>query len=87
MYLILLPLWLFASWVLIIFWLPDPPPDWMGRILGVAGGIAGGFLFNMAFPVEHMSGVDAGATVLGAVIGAATLVSLNRLAGGKLAGG
>lgn len=79
-------LWVLASWVLIIFWLPDPPPDWMGRIAGLIGGVAGGYLFNMAWPVEHMTGVDAAATVVGAAIGAGTLVSVARMAmGGKTA--
>lgn len=87
MYLPIFLLWLLASWVLIIFWLPDPPPDWVGRIAGLIGGVAGGFLFNMAWPVEHMTGVDAAATVVGAVIGAGTLFSVARMAmGGKMAG-
>jgi len=87
MYLPIFLLWVLASWVLIIFWLPDPPPDWVGRIAGLIGGVAGGFLFNMAWPVEHMTGVDAAATVVGAFIGAGTLFSVARMAmGGKMSG-
>ena len=73
-------LWVLASWVLIHFWLPDPPPDWVGRIAGLVGGVAGGWLFNAAWPVEHMTGVDAAATVVGAAIGAGTLLSVTRMA-------
>lgn len=84
MYLPAILLWVLASWVLIHFWLPDPPPDWLGRIAALIGGVAGGWAFNAAWPVEHMTGVDAAATVVGAVIGAGTLVSLQRMAmGGK----
>lgn len=76
--------WVLASWVLIHFWLPDPPPDWVGRIAAIAGGVAGGWFFNASWPVEHMTGVDAAATMLGAVVGAGTLASVARLAmGGK----
>ena len=77
-------LWILASWVLIHFWLPDPPPDWISRIVAVIGGVVGGWLYNMAWPAEHMGGVAAAATVVGAVIGAGTAASVVRLAmGGK----
>ncbi len=82
----LILLWVLASWVLIHFWLPDPPPDWLGRILAVIGGVAGGWLYNMAWPAETMTGVTAAATVVGAVIGAGTLATAARVAmGGKMA--
>lgn len=70
--------WILASWVLIIFWLPDPPPNWLTRILGVVGGVVGGYLFNMAWP-------GAAESVIGVVVGAGVVVSIARLAKGGMA--
>ena len=77
----LILLWILASWVLIIHWLPDPPPDWMTCIIGIVGGVAGGYLFNMAWPGPAES-------VIGVVVGAGFVVSIMRMfMGGKMAKG
>lgn len=78
----LIVLWILASWVLLIIWLPDPPPDWMTRIIGIVGGVVGGYLFNMAWPG------GAAESVVGVVVGAGFVVSLMRMfMGGKMSKG
>lgn len=49
---------------------PPPPPDWLNRITGVVGGLAGGFAFNYVWPLrDSFTGVDVAATAVGAYIG------------------
>ena len=65
-----------APWVMMIFWLPDPPPDSWVRYLVVsvvaaAGAVLGGIIATNASS-DPMPGI------FGAVAGASALVGLTR---------
>ncbi|MEG4331708.1 hypothetical protein QUB40_07105 [Microcoleus sp. AT9_A2] len=51
---------------------PPPPPDPFReiafRLSGVAGGIAGGFLYSSAFPMQSLDAVNVGVTAFGAFL-------------------
>ncbi len=62
---------------------PDPTPGgrrvnpWIVKIVGVVGGLAGGWLFLQGWPVEGAwTGIDAAATAVGAWVGAVFLTQL-----------
>jgi uncharacterized membrane protein YeaQ/YmgE (transglycosylase-associated protein family) len=62
-----------------IFWLPDPPPDWVSKYLtvsiaGIAGAVLGGLLITRveSNPMPGISGIWA------ALAGASILVGLVR---------
>ena len=71
--------WALSSWALMrIFWLPDPPPDWIGRyitvsIAGILGGAGGGALVSRMVldPTPRVS-------IIGAFAGAMVLVGILR---------
>lgn len=52
---------------------PPPPPDPFGeipfRLVGAVGGIAGGFLYSSAFPMQSLDAVNVAATAFGAFLG------------------
>ncbi|HUI61379.1 MAG TPA: hypothetical protein VLX90_14210 [Steroidobacteraceae bacterium] len=66
--------WSLSSWAMMrIFWLPDPPPDWMGRYIvvnlaGIIGGMGGGALVSRivldSTPRVSIIGAFAGSMVL-----------------------
>ncbi|MEG3884549.1 hypothetical protein QT971_10100 [Microcoleus sp. herbarium19] len=51
---------------------PPPPPDPFReitfRLSGLAGGIAGGFLYSSAFPMQSLDAVNVGVTAFGAFL-------------------
>jgi hypothetical protein len=63
--------WGLSSWVLMrVFWLPDPPPDWLGRyvtvtVLGIAGAMAGGYAVSLVIsdPMPGIFGAAAAALI------------------------
>jgi hypothetical protein len=65
---------------------PPPPPDPFReiafRLAGVAGGIAGGFLYNSAFPMQSLDAVNVAATAFGAFLGGMLASDLAGLAMG-----
>ena len=69
-------------------WWPFPPPPpgpdpWYSKIAGVVGGLAGGWIYNLAWPMAaNVTGVDVAATAVGAFVGGAVLGDLVALAGG-----
>lgn len=67
--------------ILVIFTLPDPPPDPLGwavrTVAGGIGGILGAWLTHISM-AEPMTGIVA----LGAIAGAALLVGVARIFGG-----
>jgi len=57
-----------ATWVMMHIWLPDPPPNVMGRFIGIllagfVGGVVGGALVH---------GLDAGSNPMPGIFGAIT---------------
>jgi hypothetical protein len=57
-----------AIWVMIHIWLPDPPPNFTGRFIGIllaglVGGVVGGLLVH---------GLDAGSNPMPGIFGAIT---------------
>lgn len=66
-------------------WPPPPEPDpWWWRVLGVVGGLIGGWAFSSAFPAT--SGdmyMHAVASSLGALAGSIILQDLARMGMGK----
>ncbi len=64
---------------------PPPPPGdpWFSKIAGIVGGIAGGWLYNLAWPMgADVTSVAVAATAVGAFIGAVVLGDLVGLATG-----
>ena len=83
---------LFAFWALVGWcgtpwrrWPPSPPdPEpwrWMSMILGIVGGIIGGWLYLQVWPVIGvMTGIDVAATAVGALVGSVTLNNIYAIA-------
>jgi hypothetical protein len=70
-----------APWVMIIFWLPDPPPDSWGRyilvsVVAAAGAVVGGVIASYASS-NPMPGI------VGAIAGASAFVGVTRQLGRK----
>jgi hypothetical protein len=70
-----------APWVMMIFWLPDPPPDSWGRyvlvsIVAAAGALVGGVIASYASS-------DAIPGIFGAIAGASAFVGVARQFGRK----
>jgi uncharacterized membrane protein YeaQ/YmgE (transglycosylase-associated protein family) len=63
-------------------WPPPPPPDpwwFIDRVVGIVGGIIGGWLFTQAWPVgevEELVGLAAAASGVGAFVGSLILLDL-----------
>ncbi|MEG4092780.1 hypothetical protein [Microcoleus sp. Pol12B4] len=71
----LLMAWAIAGWCGTIPrgpWRFPPPPDPFReiafRLSGLAGGIAGGFLYSSAFPMQSLDAVNVGVTAFGAFL-------------------
>lgn len=65
---------------------PDPDPWWYG-LIGLVGGVAGGWLFSSAWPAGNVEpALYAAVTSLGAFVGGAVLQSIVGLARGGAAG-
>ena len=68
------------------WWPVPPPPDpdpWYMKIAGVVGGLAGGWLYDMAWPMgANVNSVGVAATALGAFVGGVVLGDLVGLARG-----
>ncbi len=64
---------------------PDPTPWWIIKILGVIGGVAGGWLFYQVWPPEQMTitGIYVAATGVGAYVGSAFLSDIYGLIKGR----
>lgn len=92
---------LFALWALVGWcgtpwprwwrWPPPPPPDpdpWIiYKIIGVAGGIAGGWIFTQVFkpqPDPWIPAIDAAATAVGALLGSRLLLDIYGLTRGGI---
>ncbi|HEV2490927.1 MAG TPA: hypothetical protein VGT03_14065 [Candidatus Acidoferrales bacterium] len=61
-----------ASWVMILIWKPDPPPNIAGKFIGILvagaiGGLIGGPMLGMTGAVAVASIVSAGTFILGRV--------------------
>ncbi|HIK33475.1 MAG TPA: hypothetical protein IGS17_11750 [Oscillatoriales cyanobacterium M59_W2019_021] len=77
MNLALLITWAIAGWCGTVpprlQWRFPPPPNPFWRIaygaIGIAGGVAGGFLYNSAFPAQSLDTVSVAATTFGALLG------------------
>jgi zinc transporter ZupT len=67
--------WGFASWIIVLRSLPDPPPDavtWLVTSLaGIIGGVVGAYLGAVSSP-------EFGALLVGALAGAAILLGVTR---------
>jgi hypothetical protein len=67
-----------STWLMMHIWLPDPPPDIVGRffgvlIAGIVGGVAAGYVVHIAGGLEHMPGIvaaAAGGLILSGVVAA-----------------
>lgn len=63
--------WGLAAWVMMrIFWLPDPPPNWLTQfvalgIAGAAGGIGGGLVAGAS---NSTPGIELAAVVAGSFV-------------------
>ena len=75
-----------SSTVMMLIWLPDPPPDLAGRfigalIAGIIGGILGGYLVHPAAmgPLTEMVAAAGGGAILSA--GVALLTAKRATAG------
>ena len=89
------PLWWWLLWRRRWWWpIPPPPPPepdpWpiilLPRIIGIVGGIVGGWVYTQVFgpqPEPWTSAVPAAATGLGAFLGARLLVDIYGLATGS----
>jgi len=68
------------------WWPVPPPPDpdpWYSKIAGVVGGMAGGWLYDLAWPMGgNVTGIGVAATAVGAFVGAVVLGDLVGLAKG-----
>ena len=70
---------------------PDPDPDpnpWISKVVGVVGGIAGGWAFNASLVsgvvvVDGMVAITAAATAVGAYVGSVFLSDMYGLIRGK----
>jgi len=81
---------LFVFWALVgwcgtptILWPQlDPPPDpWRPRLIGVIGGLVGGFLFNEIWPMGGgQTAVAVAVTAVGAWVGSVLLNNMYGLA-------
>jgi len=62
---------------------PHPVPDpWWWRVLGLVGGVAGGWLFSVAFPIGNTDlAIYAAVSSLGAFVGGAVVHSFAGMAG------
>jgi uncharacterized membrane protein YeaQ/YmgE (transglycosylase-associated protein family) len=60
--------------------IPGPLPPrgpWISKLIGVVGGVVGGWIFNQVWTVEGAwTGIDAAATAIGAWVGAVFLIQL-----------
>ena len=66
-------------------WPPPPPPPWW-RVIGLAGGILGGYIFSRVFDAGAIrsEAVYAASTAVGAYVGSVVLQSIvGALAGPK----
>jgi hypothetical protein len=80
----LIALWLLtggalSTWLMMHIWLPDPPPEFLGRyfgvlIAGMVGGVAAGYLVHggasMSNPMPGIVAAAAGGLVLSGVVAA-----------------
>jgi len=75
-------------------WPPPPPPPpspwwFVSRIIGIAGGVIGGWLFNQAWPVQEVGGaigLAVAASGVGALVGSIILEDvLGRVSAGPQA--
>lgn len=90
----LLMAWVIAGWcgtvpIRLRFRIPPPPPPDPFRqvaygLAGVAGGVAGGFLYNSAFPMQSIDAVSVAATMFGALLGGVFASDLAGLAIARL---
>ncbi len=65
---------------------PDPDPWWIIKILGVIGGVAGGWLFYQVWPPGQeagITGIYVAATGIGAYVGSAFLSDVYGLIRGR----
>jgi drug/metabolite transporter (DMT)-like permease len=65
---------------------PDPIPWWIIKILGVIGGVAGGWLFYQVWPPGQeagITGIYVAATGIGAYVGSAFLCDVYGLIRGR----
>jgi hypothetical protein len=66
-----------STWVMIHFWLPDPPPNILGKyitvlVAGAIGGLIGGFLAHgraLSDPMPGIIGAAAGGLFLSGAVG------------------
>ena len=70
-----------APWVMMIFWLPDPPPDSLARYLVVSLVAAAGALFGGVVSSFVSSNPMPG--IVGALAGASAFVGVARNVGGR----
>ena len=79
----------FAFWAIIglttmamlkLFWMKDPlPVPWITWAVAAAGGLAGGWLYQLVWPVAGTTtGVEAAPAAVGAFIGAVAALSATR---------
>jgi len=68
---------------------PQPDPWWIIKILGVIGGVAGGWLFYQVWPPGQevgITGIYVAATGIGAYVGSAFLRDVYGLIRGRSSG-
>ncbi len=69
-----------STWFMMHFWLPDPPPDILGKyiailVAGTVGGVIGGFLAHgraSSDPMPGIIGAAAGGLFLSGAVGLLT---------------
>ena len=80
----------FAFWAIIglttmamlkLFWMKDPPRGpWYTWAVAAVGGLAGGLLYQLVWPVSGTTaGVEAAPSAVGAFIGAVAALSATRV--------
>lgn len=64
---------------------PTPFPWLISRVIGIVGGLIGGFLFNQAWPIgdtQGLAGLAVAASGVGAFVGAIILLDVYHLVQG-----
>lgn len=78
----LIALWVIAGWCGTPPWPWPPPPGpdpwpWLRKIVGVVGGLVGGWGYLQLWPVDGgVTGIDAAATAVGAFLGSILLSNI-----------